>query len=271
MPKLLIVDSNADMRQALEQSIPPNSEIMFAPDGFYTLTLLERDPPDAILTRPHLQDMSGWELCSIIRRDSAFNNIRIGLLAEHSATPPNEPQRALFDEVIVDSTGSFLLDHAQALDTVTFEGLVALSRQTPLLERSPETGPVTLPIDESAPKRELDAPTLPDLLRVLVNKQKTGRLIVRTLFGQGFVVFDNGQVIHASLEALRGRTALAALCYGAGKIKASSFEFESLERDMMKWPRTIEIPANELLAGLKRDLEKNNTLELELPIRPEGM
>ncbi|MEM6794445.1 MAG: response regulator receiver protein, partial [Acidobacteriota bacterium] len=67
--KILLVDAGHAELSELAKQLRSAARVQVASGGLFALTLLERERPDAVLTRAHVGDMSGAELCGLVKKD----------------------------------------------------------------------------------------------------------------------------------------------------------------------------------------------------------
>jgi len=80
--KVLVVDANQDSRAALAHALTEAGyEAVVATSGSFALTMLEWEQPDLIVSYAKVQDMDGYELFTMVRRDPATKDTPFLLLA----------------------------------------------------------------------------------------------------------------------------------------------------------------------------------------------
>src|SRR6266545_5100024 len=80
--KVLIVDANQDSRAALARALTDAGyEVATATSGSFAVTMLEWERPDLIVSYAKIQDMDGYELFTMVRRDPATKDTPFLLLA----------------------------------------------------------------------------------------------------------------------------------------------------------------------------------------------
>ncbi len=80
--KVLVVDANQDSRAALAHALTEAGyEAAVATSGSFALTMLEWEQPDLIVSYAKVQDMDGYELFTMVRRDPATKDTPFLLLA----------------------------------------------------------------------------------------------------------------------------------------------------------------------------------------------
>src|SRR4029077_20300 len=80
--KVLVVDANQETRAALAHALTDAGyEAAVATSGSFALTMLEWEQPDLIVSYAKVQDMDGYELFTMVRRDPATKDTPFLLLA----------------------------------------------------------------------------------------------------------------------------------------------------------------------------------------------
>ncbi|WP_020529379.1 hybrid sensor histidine kinase/response regulator transcription factor [Flexithrix dorotheae] len=80
LPKLLIVDDNADMRTFLKNALKEKYQILEARNGMAGLVLARKKHPDLIITDLMMPEIDGQELCHQIKGDDKTDHIPVILL-----------------------------------------------------------------------------------------------------------------------------------------------------------------------------------------------
>lgn len=101
MPKVLLVDADWENLVPLQKALVGGGyDVAVALSGSFALTMLERDRPDLIVSEVQIQDMDGYELCSIIRADPATRDVPFLLLTGPAGPVPGSAARAGVSRVI---------------------------------------------------------------------------------------------------------------------------------------------------------------------------
>jgi DNA-binding response OmpR family regulator len=76
--RVVVVDDDAAIGPAIRMLLSPDGIAVESPgDGQSALPGLLREPPDLVVLDVNMPGMSGWELCAILRRQSATREIPI--------------------------------------------------------------------------------------------------------------------------------------------------------------------------------------------------
>ncbi len=80
--KILVVDDHADSLAAIGLLLElENYEVRRASTGAETLREIERERPDLVLLDLYLPDMSGAEICEILRRRGLLPGLRVAIFS----------------------------------------------------------------------------------------------------------------------------------------------------------------------------------------------
>jgi DNA-binding response OmpR family regulator len=80
--RVVVVDDDASIGAAVRDLLAPEGIAVEAPgDGQAALPELLREAPDLVILDVNMPGMSGWELCAILRRQSATHTIPILFLS----------------------------------------------------------------------------------------------------------------------------------------------------------------------------------------------
>jgi CheY-like chemotaxis protein len=82
MPKVLVVDDSISVRKALERVLAPREmEVTAAASGQEALEHLRRSVPDLVIIDVVMPGMSGFELCSSLKKDEHLKHIPVILIS----------------------------------------------------------------------------------------------------------------------------------------------------------------------------------------------
>jgi YesN/AraC family two-component response regulator len=83
---ILVIDDNDQIRTYIKKLLAPEYRVIEAEDGQTGLDLIKRNMPDMVISDITMGELSGIELCKILKDDNATNHIPIILLTGN-ATP----------------------------------------------------------------------------------------------------------------------------------------------------------------------------------------
>ena len=108
--KVMLVDPDGSRVSTLCEALTAaGAEVAVAPSGAFALTMLERNPQDAIVSRARIEDMEGHELCAILRSDPEARDVRFVLVAGQDDTSPEQTADAGIDLVVPPSMNESLV------------------------------------------------------------------------------------------------------------------------------------------------------------------
>ena len=167
--KVLVVDANQDSRVALAHALAEAGyEAAVATSGSFALTMLEWEQPDLIVSYAKVQDMDGYELFTMVRRDPATKDTPFLLLAGRDRPIALAATEAGVDMTV---TGDFTL-------------ATVMSRIKELLGDAPPAAPVRRPEPPAAAKGPAKMPARPPAApAATVPRQGCGRARAQQLPG----------------------------------------------------------------------------------------
>jgi CheY-like chemotaxis protein len=108
--KVLVVDPDSRRAPALKDALMTGgAEVTVASSGSFALTMLERNRHDVVVSRAHIDDMHGHELCAILKADPSTRDVRFVLVASAEEVSATETAASGVDLVLPPGmTGSAL-------------------------------------------------------------------------------------------------------------------------------------------------------------------
>jgi len=99
--KILLIEPDPERAAALAGALGGGgAEVRVAPDGFYALTLMERERPDLVVAGAWLGGIGVGELGAIVRSDPSLAGVRLALYADPAAPPADLNGGGVFDLVL---------------------------------------------------------------------------------------------------------------------------------------------------------------------------
>jgi CheY-like chemotaxis protein len=268
-PKVLLADADGDSRAALEKAlIEAGHDVAVAPSGSFAVTMLEWERPDVVVSCAKVDDMDGYELYTLVRKDPTTIDTPFLLLAGL-----NRPVALAADEAGVDMTltGEFTIEHVidrvrellarGADERARRDRQVSASARKrslqPLWEAIDAAGPVPLVASAGAFQGSLGAMDLAEVTQAIALGGKTGCLVVSLTAGQGAILFENGRVVHAGFKGLIGESAFAALMSTAQGEAQARFCFNRADRaEVAHLPKTISRSVDQLLLSIAAGIDE---------------
>lgn len=269
--KVLVVDANQDTRAALAHALTgAGYEAAVATSGSFALTMLEWEQPDLIVSYAKVQDMDGYELFTMVRRDPATKDTPFLLLAGR-----DRPIALAATEAGVDMTltGDFTLPVvvARVKELLGDGPTAAMAKPRPgpaAAGAAPAPPPASAPGAPSSragsePARgsfqgSLGVMDLTELTQVISLGVKTGELLLSLSAGEGIIVFEAGRVVHAQFAGRVGEAAFAALVSASQREGEARFCFNRAEREALAArPRTISRTVEQLLLAVAQQIDES--------------
>jgi CheY-like chemotaxis protein len=288
--KVLVVDANQDSRAALAHALTEAGyEAAVATSGSFALTMLEWEQPDLIVSYAKVQDMDGYELFTMVRRDPATKDTPFLLLAGRDRPIALAATEAGVDMTV---TGDFtlptvmtrikeLLGDAPAVPPVKPRSdspggtpskapakmparpaaspvPVAPSSPAPQTPAAPQAKP-SAEASRSSFQGSLGVMDLTELTQVISLGVKTGELILSLSKGEGIILFDAGRVVHAEFAGRSGEPAFAAMVAASQREGEARFCFNRAAREAVaSRPRTISRSVEQLLLSVAQEMDEIN-------------
>jgi len=274
--KVLVVDANQDSRVALAHALAQAGyEAAVATSGSFALTMLEWEQPDLIVSYAKVQDMDGYELFTMVRRDPATKDTPFLLLAGRDRPIALAATEAGVDMTV---TGDFTLatvmsrikellgDAPPAAPARRPEPSAAAKGPAKMPPRpaAAPVAPVAAPVAKSAaePGRSsfqgsLGVMDLTELTQVISLGVKTGELLLSLSGGEGSILFEAGRVVHAEFAGKTGEPAFAAMVGASQREGEARFCFNRGEREALAGrPRTITRSVEQLLLSVAQAIDE---------------
>src|SRR6266545_3968508 len=253
--KVLIVDANQDSRAALARALTDAGyEVATATSGSFAVTMLEWERPDLIVSYAKIQDMDGYELFTMVRRDPATKDTPFLLLAGRDRPIALAATEAGVDMTV---TGDFtvatvvarvgdLLGHpagdeiARARAKAAAAGQEAATRAAAVAKGAADGGRATF-------QGSLGVMDLTEVTQAI----SLGA-------GEGSIVFEAGRVVHAEFSGRTGEKAFAAMVSTSQREEEARFCFNRAERaDLAAGPKTISRSVEQLLLSIAADIDES--------------
>jgi CheY-like chemotaxis protein len=284
--KVLVVDANQDSRAALAHALTEAGyEAAVATSGSFALTMLEWEQPDLIVSYAKVQDMDGYELFTMVRRDPATKDTPFLLLAGRDRPIALAATEAGVDMTVTgDFTLATVMMRVQELlgDTptpmpgklrsepapATSKAPVKMPARPPAAPPAPVPTPAAAPVPPVKPTVEasrssfqgsLGVMDLTELTQVISLGVKTGELHLSLSKGEGIILFEAGRVVHAEFEGRSGEPAFAAMVAASQREGEARFCFNRADREAVAGrPRTISRTVEQLLLSVAQEIDESS-------------
>lgn len=238
--RILLIDANVFFARRVAEALKQEGfEVVHSTQSAYALTMLEYDPPSAILCSTSLREMNAYELPPIIHADPKMAHIPVIAIGDGGDQALMEAFRAgcadyvdkrLGAEVIASHVKAFLRSNSEGFQPVQMLG----SSDTAL------TGSLS----------HLD---LPGVLQMLAHSRQTGALYINAGDVDGIVLFENGAITHAEIGDMIGDEAVVKIVKSSNGIETGSYKFVPGESAAT---RTVLRSATELMLEALREVDE---------------
>ncbi|HKX05289.1 MAG TPA: DUF4388 domain-containing protein [Methylomirabilota bacterium] len=282
--KVLVVDANQDSRAALAHALTEAGyEAAVATSGSFALTMLEWEQPDLIVSYAKVQDMDGYELFTMVRRDPATKDTPFLLLAGRDRPIALAATEAGVDMTVTgDFTLATVMTRVQELLGDTPTPMPAKLPPTPAASKAPVKMPARPPVNPPAPvptpaaalaqpakptveasrssfQGSLGVMDLTELTQVISLGVKTGELHLSLSKGEGIILFEAGRVVHAEFAERSGEPAFAAMVAASQREGEARFCFNRADREAVAGrPRTISRTVEQLLLSVAQEIDESS-------------
>ena len=287
--KVLVVDANQDSRAALAHALTEAGyEAAVATSGSFALTMLEWEQPDLIVSYAKVQDMDGYELFTMVRRDPATKDTPFLLLAGRDRPIALAATEAGVDMTV---TGDFTLTTVMTRIKELLGDAPAAPPAKPRSESpavTPSKAPAKMPARPASPvpvapsspapstpaapqgksaadparssfQGSLGVMDLTELTQVISLGVKTGELLLSLSQGEGIILFDAGRVVHAEFAGRSGEPAFAAMVAASQREGEARFCFNRAAREAVaSRPRTISRSVEQLLLSVAQEMDETS-------------
>ena len=252
MAKIVLVDQDGPRRTVLIKALRlAGHEVVVAASGSLALTALEREPADLVVAGAKTEDMTGADLCSIMRADPAMQDRPVLLLADGEIA--KAALSAGVDNVLPPSVE--LPDIIGAVETL-------LSGEALTVDAPDLVTDAAVP-DAGSPRARtfhgsLAVMDMAELTQAIGHAGKTGRLKVSVGSDTGLVWFVSGRAVHAEFQSFKGEAAFRALVVAAHEGSNGEFCFEPVGRgEAATFPTSIARTVDQLLLIVAADIDES--------------
>jgi len=204
MPKVLVIDSNMFFVKRLSEALKNDGfEVVHCTHAAYALTMLEWNPPTAILCSTNLRELGAFELPRIVHGDVKTAAIPILAMGDGGDQALMAAFRAGCDDYIDRRLGpENIASHIKTFLRSRNEGF----QPTQMLES-----------EDTALEGSLSHLDLPGVIQMLGHSRQSCALHVNAANLDGIIFFDTGEVLHAEAGDFVGADAvihIVKLCNG---------------------------------------------------------
>jgi DNA-binding response OmpR family regulator len=191
--KILVVDDDSGIRNLLQTELASNFEVLKAENGEQGLLLSLQHKPDLIISDIKMPELNGWEFCYLLRQIPSTKTIPFVFLSSKSDLPDRiHSLRLGADDFIAKP---FTMD-------------VLLTRIRILFERVRRR---QLAIENKSVFEDRLNTLMIDLLEYLRAMRRSGIVEFSHLGQHGAITLNDGQLIDAEFEELKGQEAVRTM------------------------------------------------------------
>ncbi len=240
-PRVLLIDSNVFFARRLSDALKHEGlEVVHSTQSAYALTMLEWNPPAAILCATNLRELGAYEIPRILNGDSKTANIPIiamgdggdqALMEAFRAGCDDYVDRRLGPETIASHVRSFLRSHQDGF------------QPTQMLEQN-----------ETALSGNLQHLDLPGVVQMLMHSRQTGALHINAGSTDGILFVDAGEMSHAECGDMVGDDAVVHIIKSCNAGAEGVYKFVP---GATAATRTVLKSATELMLNALREVDED--------------
>ncbi len=242
--RLLVIDSNVLFARRLGDALKREGfEVTHSTASAYALTMLEYNPPAAILCATNLREMGAYDIPPILHADPKTAHIPIIAMGDGDDWALMNAFRAGCDDFVDRRIGADnIAAHVRVFLRSHDEGF----QPTQMLESS-----------ETALEGSLTHLDLPGVIQMLQHSRQTGALHVNAGSTDGLLFFDAGDVVHAESGELVGDDAVVHIVKSCNGVEAGVYKFVPGDTAPT---RTVMRSATELMLDAMRAYDEGQVL-----------
>src|SRR5437870_7265061 len=240
LPKLLLIDSNVFFAKRLADALKKEGfDVMHATQSAYALTMIEWNPPLAILCATNMREMGAFELPPILHADIKTAHIPIIAVGDGGDQALMEAFRAGCEDYVDRRSGpDQIAAHIKQFLRSHDEGF-----QPTQMLAAPET----------ALSGNLSHLDLPGVVQMLSHSRQAGALHVNAEDIDGIIFFDSGELSHAESGELVGEDAVVHIVQSCNDKESGVYRFVP---GATATTRTVLRSATELMLDALRELDE---------------
>lgn len=241
-PKVLLIDSNVFFAKRLSDALTREGmEVVHSTQSAYALTMIEYDPPMAIVCATNLREMGAFELPPLVHGDQKCAHIPVIALGDGG-------EQALM--------AAFRAGCADYVDRRLGPDQIASHVRTFLRSQSDGFQPTQmLSVTDTALSGNLSHLDLPGVVQMLNHSRQTGALYVNSNDLDGVIFFDAGDVFHAEAGEMVGDDAVVHIVKCCNNVVTGEYKFVPGAEAAT---RTVLRSATELMLDALRELDESN-------------
>jgi CheY-like chemotaxis protein len=265
--KVLIVDADPVTRTSLSQALASVGYLVAtAGTGSSAVAMLEVERPDLVVSLAQVQDMDGYELFTLVRKDPTTMDSPFLLLAGRDRPVALAASEAGVNMTVM--TGEFTPEGVvERVVGILKPGTTRDMRPPVTVE--PTGAPLWMAFDHRSPRPSatgadfegsLDVIDLTEVAQAVALGRKTGRLVVSMEAGQGTILFERGRMMHAEFCGRTGEGAFGAIVSASQHEPHGWFRFNRMDpTEVGHGPRTVSRSVEQLLLSIAVRLDEGES------------
>ncbi|MDP9262774.1 MAG: DUF4388 domain-containing protein [Acidobacteriota bacterium] len=238
--KILLIEENLSFAKGLGEALKQEGfEVVRAEQSAYALTMVEWDPPAAILCATNLSELGAFEIPRVLRADAKTAQIPVIAIGEGEDQGLMEAYRAGCDDYVDRRLGAeSIAAHVRGFLRSREEGF----QPTQMLGSS-----------ESVLSGNLSHLDLPGIIQMLVHSRQTGVLHVNTAGIDATIFLNAGELFHAESGDKVGDQAVLHIVQSCNHVENGVYKFVP---GASAATRTVLRTATDLMLDALRELDE---------------
>ncbi|HXX70914.1 MAG TPA: DUF4388 domain-containing protein [Candidatus Acidoferrum sp.] len=242
LPRIWLIDSNVYFSKRLSDALTQQGfDVVPSMQAAYALTMLERNPPAAIICATNLREMGAFEIAPILRADPKTAGIPLIAVGSGGDQALLEAYRAGCDD--------FVDRRRSPVEIATHVRSFLLSRQDGFQPTQ------MLSSAETALSGSLSHLDLPGVIQMLGQARQTGALHINAGDTDAIIFFEGGEISHAECGTLFGDEAVVPIVKACHASAAGVYKFVY---GATAAQRTVLRSATDLLLDAMREFDEEN-------------
>ncbi len=243
-PRLLVIESNVLFARRLGDALKREGfDVVHSTGSAFALTMVEYDPPAAILCATNLREMGALELPRILRNDPKTAQIPVIALGDAGDQALMAAFRAGCDDYVDRGIGAEnIAAHVRVFLRSRREGF----QPTQMLESS-----------ETALQGTLTHLDLPGIIQMLEQSRQNGALHINAGQTDALIFFQGGEVVHAECGDLAGDDAVIHIVKSCNGVEQGVYKFVPGDTAPT---RTVQRSATELMLDALRAFDEGRAV-----------
>jgi CheY-like chemotaxis protein len=240
LAKILLIEGNLAFAKGLGEALKQEGfEVVRAAQSAYALTMVEWDPPAAILCATNLNELGAFEIPRVLHADVKTARIPVIAIGEGEDQGLMEAYRAGCDDYVDRRLGAeSIAAHVRTFLRSREEGF----QPTQMVGSS-----------ESVLSGNLSHLDLPGVIQMLVHSRQTGVLHVNTAGTDGTIFLDSGELFHAESGNRIGDQAVLHIVQSCNHVENGVYKFVP---GATAGTRTVQRTATDLMLDALRELDE---------------